>query len=154
MWYVFFGARTLLLVVLCFSTIFLSGAGAAAESAFLSYKEWKNSKIQTVEGRIRQLEAKSLAAQSGADPNMKIESNLTVEARLSTTLGKQIDSEMTNLNLAQDLTIADYFVGYLTKQSSPELAIKEVAAKLSTEEVAELMAAYAQYFSTSGPKSR
>lgn len=153
MWYVFSGFRALF-GVFGFSTLLLVAVSAMAEPSVLSYKEWKNSKIQTIESRIRQLEGQSQPTHRSADPNLKPQSSSPVEAQLSADLSSQIESEMTNLNLVQDLTITDYFVGYLTKQSAPEQAIKEVAAKLSTEEVAELMAAYAQHFAGPSPKSR
>jgi hypothetical protein len=44
------------------------------------------------------------------------------------------------------LTINDYFVGYLNKQTNLQQAIKGVAGKLNDEEVAELMSAYAYSF--------
>ncbi|HEY1079089.1 MAG TPA: hypothetical protein VGE46_03295, partial [Bdellovibrio sp.] len=47
------------------------------------------------------------------------------------------------LELAKDLSVTDYFVGYLTKIQDKKSAFNEVAGKLSAEEVAELMTAYA-----------
>ncbi len=58
-----------------------------------------------------------------------------------------------SLSVAQELSISDYFVGYLTKQGSLEGAIKEVAARLTPEEVAELMSAYAQHFFQTRPRT-
>ena len=46
-------------------------------------------------------------------------------------------------DMAKDLTVADYFAGYLTKQRDQSLAIKEVSGRLSPDEVAELMTIYA-----------
>lgn len=45
--------------------------------------------------------------------------------------------------MAKDLTVADYFAGYLTKQRDQAQAIKEVSGRLSPDEVAELMTIYA-----------
>ncbi len=45
--------------------------------------------------------------------------------------------------MAKDLTVADYFAGYLTKQKDQAQAIKEVSGRLSPDEVAELMTIYA-----------
>jgi hypothetical protein len=45
--------------------------------------------------------------------------------------------------MAKDLSVTDYFVGYLTKLQDKKAAFNEVAGKLTAEEVAELMAAYA-----------
>ncbi len=46
-------------------------------------------------------------------------------------------------NMADELTVADYFAGYLTKQRNQAQAIKEVSGRLSPDEVAELMTIYA-----------
>jgi hypothetical protein len=46
-------------------------------------------------------------------------------------------------HLAHDLTVADYFAGYLTKQKNQADAIKQVSRQLSADEVAELMTVYA-----------
>ena len=45
--------------------------------------------------------------------------------------------------MAKDLSVTDYFVGYLTKMQDKKAAFNEVAGKLTAEEVAELMSAYA-----------
>jgi hypothetical protein len=45
--------------------------------------------------------------------------------------------------MAKELTVADYFAGYLTKQRDQAQAIKDVSARLSADEVAELMTIYA-----------
>lgn len=155
MWYVLLGLKSLLRAVL-FSVILLVGLRSMGETSVLSYKEWKNSKIQTIENRIRQLEEqrRPVSGAPSADPNLGMHLKTPSEAQLPAELAAQIENEMTNLNVVQDLTITDYFVGYLTQQSSTEQVIKEVAGKLSAEEVAELMAAYAQHVASPRPKTR
>ena len=105
-------------------------------SGVLSYREWKNSKINDAQMKI-----KSIKDKLGTDPNTQIKSTGT-EAGLS----KELEREILTLSLTQDLTISDYFVGYLTRQTSLDAAIKDVAIKLTPDEVAELMAAYAENF--------
>ena len=57
-------------------------------------------------------------------------------------------------DIAKDLTLADYFAGYLTKQRDQAQAIKEVSGRLSPEEVAELMTIYANsVFGSHAPAS-
>lgn len=60
-------------------------------------------------------------------------------------------------NMADELTVADYFAGYLTKQRNQAQAIKEVSGRLSPDEVAELMTIYANSVfgshSSAAPKS-
>lgn len=46
-------------------------------------------------------------------------------------------------DMGDDLTVADYFAGYLTKQKDQASAIREVSGRLSPDEVAELMMIYA-----------
>ncbi len=56
--------------------------------------------------------------------------------------------------MAKDLTVADYFAGYLTKQKNQVQAIKEVSGRLSADEVAELMTIYANsVFGTHSPST-
>jgi hypothetical protein len=63
------------------------------------------------------------------DPNLVIKSGSS-EAGLSQELNSQLESEILSLSRTQDLTMNDYFVTYLIKQSS--------------EDAAELMSAYPQ----------
>jgi hypothetical protein len=54
--------------------------------------------------------------------------------------------------MAKELTMADYFAGYVTKQANQAEAIKEVSSRLSHPEVAELMTIYANsVFGTQAP---
>jgi hypothetical protein len=123
-------------------------------SNFKSYREWKALKIQEAELKIKILKEK-IGEHRGlaADPNLLMKENTNSEAGLSEDLKAQLDREIMNLSLARDMSISDYFVGYLTKQSSPDLAIKDVSSRLTAEEVAELMSAYAQHFFQTRPNS-
>lgn len=57
------------------------------------------------------------------------------------------------VEMAQDLTVADYFAGYLMKQKDQAQAIKEVSRRMSADEVAELMTIYAHsVFGTRPPQ--
>jgi hypothetical protein len=58
-------------------------------------------------------------------------------------LEEQLEQDQATLEMAKDLSVTDYFVGYLTKLQDKKAAFNEVAGKLTAEEVAELMAAYA-----------
>lgn len=102
---------------------------------FLSYHEWKNLKIQEAQTKV-----KSARSKISPDPNLRMNSG--VEAGLN----QELEREILNLSLTNDLTITDYFVGYLTKQQPLSSAIKEVSAKLTPDEIAELMSAYAEHF--------
>ena len=87
------------------------------------------------------MKIKSIKDKLGIDPNSQIK-NTGTEAGLS----KELEREILTLSVTQDLSISDYFVGYLTRQTSLDAAIKDVAIKLTPDEVAELMAAYAENF--------
>ena len=106
-------------------------------SGVLSYREWKTSKINEA-----QLKVKSIKDRINADPNLQFKNSGTEAG-----LGKDLEREILNLSMTEDLTISDYFVGYLTRQSSVDTAIKDVSLRLTSDEVAELMAAYAENIS-------
>lgn len=119
-----------------------------------SYLEWKTSKISEIENRVKSLREKMVAQSTvrtanSKDPNLA--NKTKTEAGLRSDLQDQLDHEMLNLSISRDLSISDYFVGYLTKQPSLDTAIKDVSGRLTAEEVAELMEAFAQYFFQSRP---
>jgi uncharacterized protein YbcC (UPF0753/DUF2309 family) len=120
-----------------------------ASTSTKSYLEWKSSKILEIENRVKSLRKKMVSQAvarplSSKDPNLL--NKLKTEAGLRTDLQDQLDQELLNLSISQDLSISDYFVGYLTKQPSLDSAIKDVSGRLTAEEVAELMEAFAHYF--------
>lgn len=119
-----------------------------------SYLEWKSSKISEIENRVKSLREK-MASQTVARPLNSKDPNLVnkskTEAGLRADMQDQLDQELLNLSISHDLSISDYFVGYLTKQPSLDSAIKDVSGRLTAEEVAELMEAFAQYFFQSRP---
>lgn len=126
----------------------------APPSNIKSYLEWKNSKISEIENRVKSLREKMVSqavarTTNSKDPNLANKSK--TEAGLRVDLQDQLDQELLNLSISRDLSISDYFVGYLTKQPSLDTAIKDVSGRLTAEEVAELMEAFAQYFFQSRP---
>lgn len=123
----------------------LGQVASAIPSGVMSYREWKISKIHQSESRLKELKAKT------KDPNLA--QKIGAEAGLTEELQSEIEFENTNLSLSKDLTISDYFVGYLTQQGSLNAAVKDVAGRLSPPEVAELMLAYAEHFSRLQPST-
>jgi hypothetical protein len=105
-----------------------------------SYREWKTAMVDTAELRVQKvknsLEQQRQISGSKPDPNLN---NLLSKEQLQATL-------------ASELTINDYFVGYLNKQTNLQQAIKGLAGKLNDEEVAELMSAYAYSFNKNNMK--
>lgn len=117
-----------------------------------SYREWKVERIQIAQSKVTSLKTqidskKGLRnVSSGTDPNLAKNPNLEAgtSAGLSVEkLERQLRMEQYDLEMARDLSVTDYFVGYLTKVQNKKSAFNEVAGKLSPEEVAELMNAYA-----------
>ena len=115
-----------------------NGSGATIPTApttlVKSYREWKTSMVDAAEQRVQKiknsLEQQRQVSGANLDPNLK----------------NQLSKEQLQATLASELTINDYFVGYLNKQTNLKQAIKGVAGKLNDEEVAELMSAYAYSF--------
>ena len=77
---------------------------------------------------------KQRIAASTIDPNLSQKQNL--ESGLSVQLEelqKQAEKDQYQLSITKELTISDYFVGYLTKQNDMKAAINEVSGRLSAE---------------------
>lgn len=136
------------LVAFWFAATLATNAGAQVKS----YREWKTEKVTLAEGRVSSMKAqlamkKSLRTMAhGADPNLANKGSLEAVAlqdRSVEKLERQLRAEIYDLEVARDLSVTDYFVGYLTKVQDKKSAFNEVAGKLSPEEVAELMTAYA-----------
>lgn len=116
---------------------------------FLTFKEWKSGKTQEVQQRIDWIKAK--IEQKKVEIVQKRTSSKT-ELALAKQLGlppleNQLKSESYNLEMAQELTFTDYFAGYVNRQENKKEAFHEVAAKLSSDEVFELMTAYSSFLS-------
>jgi hypothetical protein len=106
-------------------------------SSIKGYQEWKREKIQLAQGQVSSLHAQIFKAQ--AEGNKKLVENLE----------RQSAQLHWNMEVAQDLSVTDYFVLYLSQQSQPD-RFQQSAAKMSTREVAELIEAYAKTLNT-GP---
>lgn len=106
--------------------------------SYKSYREWKQGMVDTAQQRLEQMKAsvdqqKGRTTAQGSDPNLL----------------HKIAKEQLQVSIANDLTISDYFVGYINKQSNLPEVIKSVSGRLSDEEVAELMSAFAYNFNKS-----
>lgn len=106
-----------------------------------SFREWKSERIQAVQNKI------ALLTLQKESIRRRLAEQASTEAGLPLASQKQIDQlivkEKARMALEKDLTVSDYFVGYLTKNQDRKQAFKAVAPKLSAEEIAELMDAYA-----------
>lgn len=111
-----------------------------------SFREWKNERVQASKLKVDTLitridQSKLMISRELA----KTEGGLGKDIQLE-KLEQQLEQAQFSFDLAQDLSVTDYFVGYLTKMDNRKAAINSVAGKLSSDEVAELMNAYANSF--------
>lgn len=117
------------------------GFSASVSAQTKSYRQWKREQIKDAQKRVDS--SKKALTHKTQDPNLKKslgEEGRELEIQKSEL---QLETDKTGLQLAKDLSVSDYFAGYLAKITDKNSAFKEVAGKLSAEEVAELMAAYA-----------
>lgn len=110
------------------SVVALFGLRAYSDSArveLLSFKDWKQQKIQ--------------AAKTQVFSNV----SMNTEAQ-GLSIGKinKINQLRWNLEVAEDLSVSDYLLLYLSQQKNLN-RYKEAATKLSIDEVASLLEAYA-----------
>ena len=89
-----------------------------------SFREWRDLKIRLIQAKIDLLQS-----QPGT--------------------GTQLRKESYSLDMAKELTMTDYFAAYLNKLSNKAEAFRIIAEKMSPEEVADLMNAYASSMFTS-----
>lgn len=129
-----------------------AGAQSSKDQSLKSFREWKAEQISEVQGRLTEL-SKKKSAQRSLPPRAvakATEAGLGFETNPA-ALDRQISQELAKMALVEDLSVSDYFVGYLTKVDNRKEAFKEIAGRLSAEEIAELMNAYANsVFGTQG----
>ncbi len=104
-------------------------------SRIKSYREWKHDLVMESQSKIS-LYRSQIDALKPHSP--LVGRNLSVDK-----LEKDHRAEEYALEIAKELTVTDYFVGYLTKVQNKKAAFQEVAGKLTPDEVAELITAYA-----------
>lgn len=133
---------------LSLTMIFVVNANAEVKS----YREWKNDKVRQAQTKIAALKVQIELKKTGrslaqnTDPNLAKKPTLEAVSSQDMSVEKlerQLQEQQYSFEVANDLSVTDYFVGYLTKVSDKRSAFNEVATKLSAEEVAELMNAYA-----------
>lgn len=132
-----------LMLTLVFGMIVLlwaPGAVWADSGSVKSYREWKRAKVVDAQNRLEG--RKHSFSQRKRDPNVRKKAGLEGQDLEATRLLTQIRNDEMELEMALELTVSDYFAGYLTKLSNKNV-YKEVAGRLTPDEVAELMAAYA-----------
>lgn len=117
-----------------------------------SFKEWKNEKVQQAIKKVTitkaQIEYKKLNKQF-------LQRTEVVSAKDSELdrLEGVLKNDLYSLEVTQELSVTDYFAIYLTKQENKPEAYKEAAQKMTSDEVNQLIKAYADSFFSPGPGS-
>ena len=120
----------------------------STQAQMKSFREWKAEQIQQSQQKVSSLQGQIVLAKSQkairalANSSKKTEAGLLADPQIN-SLEKDLQREEVTFELTQNLSVADYFSNYLSKAQDRKSAFKEVAAKLTPEEVAELMTAYA-----------
>ena len=124
-----------ILFMFVFFTQIFSGIAKASQATIIQgFKEWKAEKINTV------------VQQTQITKNIVLRTKALGPAKNLLVLEKQLVQLNWNLEVANDLSVTDYFVLYLSQQPQAD-RFKLAASKLTTNEVADLMQAYAQSLS-------
>jgi len=102
-------------------------AHLALAQEILSFKDWKNNKIQEVQGQITRLEEaqKSSPIKFGPDGQ------------------SQLKQAKTNLEIANDLNAQDYFILYLSERfQNDQHAYAKAVQMMSPSDVAQILIGY------------
>lgn len=117
-------------------------SATTSTSDLMSFKDWKSNMIDHSQDKIGEMKS---------DIDLRKQSART-KTEASTSFVQKVEEELRKeealLAFAKDLTVTDYFVGYLVKQKDAQTAYKEVANKLTPDEVAELLQAYANHINS------
>ena len=113
------------------------------QSTLKSFREWKDERIQESMVRLNVTKAQFNIQRHTKPVATKTEAVVGGDISLM-KLENQMRLDLISLELAKDLTVADYFVGYVSKIQDRKNSMNEIAGKMSTEEVAEMMNAYVQ----------
>ena len=114
-----------------FMQAFARVVNAAQAPCIQSFKEWKAEKINEIMNQAVTMK------------NMVLKIKATGPVKNLPPLERQLSQLNWNLEVAQDLSVTDYFILYLSQQPQAD-RFKLAAQKLTATEVADLMAAYAQ----------
>ena len=126
------------LFILIFNSCFVFASG---KSQIKTFSDWKLEKVEAAKEQVTQTKTKIKSTQtkyknghSSKDPQM-------------VAVRQQLNQHEFNLEVAQDLGVVDYVVLYLAAQKNNK-GLKEAAAKMNSEEVAEVLEAYLKAIQT------
>ena len=105
---------------------------SAVTNSVLSFQDWKTQKIQAAQFEYSKLESGYLEKKKSSpqDPMLR---SLYAELKDSKSSVKELG----------ELSVTDYFIGYLSQYKSNKVIFQSAIDKLAPKEVSELMVAYA-----------
>jgi len=140
------------IVVRLLPTIVIACFAFSARAEVVGFQAWKANRVEEARAGLEKLQndktVPPLATVPKQSQGAKSESRLQVSQK-SVRSDFKIQQAQTNLELARELTVNDYFVLYLSQFKSRD-AFVEAAKKLSSEETADLMMSYQKHLSSGG----
>lgn len=119
---------------------------AEPESNVLSFLAWKSTRVEEARLNLERAQLE-LGGAKGLTPTAGQKAGAPKSGRPD----QKVQQAQLNLEIAQELSITDYFVIYLGAMKDRE-SLVEVAKKLTPEEVADLLTAYQKQISNGGPR--
>jgi hypothetical protein len=149
--------RTLLLVLAVVLALSVTSLAFGAEGGILGFQAWKNSRVDEAKANLERLQqdlqgneknpAGEKTPKDAKDPKKESAPSATASREDAprglkpTRPDQKLEQAQVNVELANELSVQDYFVLYLNQFKTRD-AFLEVAKKLSPEETAELMMSY------------
>jgi hypothetical protein len=130
----------LTLIICSCSLLAWSKEGSIDDGRILSYRGWKSERIQSILVRIGQQRAHLAKAQIEGKKDMALQAE------------RLLKQEEWNLEVAQDLSVSDYIVLYLSGQSAAN-KFYQAAQQMTVAETSELIEAFARETGPSGEQS-
>lgn len=140
--------------------------GVTAQAEALGFKAWKSSRVEeakTAIGRLQQpaappstnLPSAPGASRPGKSASLASSTAGPAASPAASRMQKggktesRLQQAQLNLDIANDLTVNDYFVLYLSQLEKG--ALLDAVKKMSPDEVVEVMSAYKTYLEGGGP---
>ncbi len=135
-----------------FSILLLSGASSAFAQQptlpnVLGFQAWKTSRVDDAKANLDRIQLEKAA---NGRPDKKADAKEAATSRLqrATRSDQKLQQAQLNFEVAQELTVNDYFVLYLSQFKHRD-AFVEAAKKLTPEEAADLMMSYQKHLAGS-----
>ncbi len=130
------GVKSLLYIYMSLITVAAFAAPQPASEAPQIYKIWKDQQIVEAKNNVVRIANKITLARAGKLPEKELQALQPLER-----MDNELRVAQENLQIAQELSVEDYFVVYLSRFKSRPDAIQSVASRMSKDEVAELIRA-------------